>query len=116
MKLSRPDLAAYALAGLGLVCLTVLIAIGRTVPEYLPFIVMAVVGSGAGISLNTPQGSETITTRGTGSPSSSPTPAPAPARSSIPAQRPAPQPAPAPAPQPAPQVSAAAAGLGVQAG
>jgi hypothetical protein len=90
VKLERPDLAAYALAALGLVCLTVLIAIGRVVPDYLPLIVMTVVGAGGGIALNTRQGSETITTRGTG-PAASPGPAPAGLRSQVPAQRPAPQ-------------------------
>lgn len=92
MKLSRPDLAAYALAALGLVCLTVLIALGRTVPEYVPFIVMTVVGAGGGIALNTPQGTETITTRGTSAPA--PAPSPAPVRSAVPGPR-----LPAPAPQ-----------------
>lgn len=87
MKIARPDLAAFALAALGLLCLTVLLAMGRTVPDYLPLIVMTVVGTGGGLSLNTSNGSETLS-------SGTRTPSPAPAgRGPLPTPRPAPAPA-----------------------
>jgi hypothetical protein len=86
VKIARPDLAAFALAALGLLCLTVLLAMGRSVPDYLPLIVMTVVGTGGGLSLNTANGSETVS-------SGARTPSPAPAtRAPVPAQRPAPAP------------------------
>lgn len=80
MKLSRPDLAAYALAALGVVCLTALLALGRSVPDYFPLIVMTVVGAGGGLALNTPNGSETLSVPVRTSPAP---------RGSVPAQRPA---------------------------
>jgi hypothetical protein len=84
VKIPRPDLAAYALAALGLICLTALLLAGRSVPDYFPLIVMTVVGAGGGLALNTPNGSETLKS---GSRTASPAPAP---RSSVPAPRPAP--------------------------
>jgi hypothetical protein len=49
----------------------------------IPFVALTSLGGGAGISLNTPNGKETL-------PRSSSTPAPAPARAAAPTPRPAP--------------------------
>ena len=62
MRLTRPDLAAYALAAFGILCITVLLFVGRTVPDYLPLIVMTAMGAGGGLALNTPAPRETIRT------------------------------------------------------
>lgn len=76
-KLPRPDLAAYGLVALLILCITGLLLVSKAVPDYLPLMAMGLLGTGAGISLNTPNGSETVKT-------SSSRPAPAAAR--IPAQ------------------------------
>lgn len=74
-KLPRPDLAAYGLVALLILCITGLLLVSKAVPDYLPLMAMGLLGTGAGISLNTPNGSETLK-------SSTP-------RSAIPAPRPA---------------------------
>lgn len=91
-KLPRPDLAAYGIAALGILCITLLLALGHTVPDYLPLIAMTAMGAGGGMALNTPNGSETLPRSQGGPP---------PARRPLPAQG-APIPAPAPAPAVAP--------------
>lgn len=48
---ARPDLAAYLLAALVVVCATVLIALGRDVPDALWILAGAAAGGGAGASL-----------------------------------------------------------------
>jgi hypothetical protein len=85
VKIPRPDLAAYALCALTILAIFGLTLAGKTVPDVLQFVAITALGGGAGISLNTPNGKESL-------PRSSSTPAPAP-RVSPPAPRPAPAPA-----------------------
>jgi hypothetical protein len=83
VKIPRPDVTAYALCALSILLIAVLTLLGKTVPEVLQFVALTSLGGGAGISLNTPNGKETL-------PRSSSTPAPAPARAAAPTPRPAP--------------------------
>lgn len=46
----RPELYAYALAGLAVVCSTILAGLGQDVPDFLPYIALGATTAGAGVS------------------------------------------------------------------
>jgi hypothetical protein len=89
-KLPRPDLAAYAIAALGILCITGLLLASKSVPDYLPLITMTAMGAGGGMALNTPNPSETIRAGSTSSTPAAPLPR---ARTLPPAAMTAPAPA-----------------------
>jgi hypothetical protein len=60
VKLPRPDLTAYALCALAILCIAGLTLAGKTVPDVLQFVAITALGGGAGISLNTPNGKERL--------------------------------------------------------
>lgn len=47
---SRPEYVAYGLGAIGMVCVTVLSALGTPVPDVLSGVTIAAVGGGLGIS------------------------------------------------------------------
>lgn len=54
MKLSRPDLAAYALVALCLLVLTVLTVLGKPVPDVVTYLAVTALGVGGGVALQGP--------------------------------------------------------------
>jgi hypothetical protein len=61
--LHRPDLPAYVLAAIALVCITLLVALHDTVPQVLADI--AILGAGGGVALrSTTQRNTDTTTKG----------------------------------------------------
>lgn len=52
MNLSRPELPAYGLAGLLITAIAVLAGLHASIPAVLPYALLAIVGAGAGVSLN----------------------------------------------------------------
>jgi hypothetical protein len=73
VKIPRPDLAALGITALAILCIFGLLMAGHPIPDVLSFVAVSSLSAGAGISLNTPNGSETLRT---GSSTRSPVPAP----------------------------------------
>jgi hypothetical protein len=75
VKLSRPDLSAYAVVALCVVAITVLIGLGKTPPDFLQYIALTALGVGGGVAL---QGAGGTTTPATEPVTPAPLPVPAP--------------------------------------
>jgi hypothetical protein len=81
-KLPRPDLAALYLCALVVVAMTALAVAHVAIPNVMPYLALASLSAGAGISLNTPNPAETIRTS-----SSAPVRSSAPIAAAAPAPR-----------------------------